>query len=405
MKSKVDIDINEKDGLNETGKVKIAYVTTIHNTLDWFVVPTLRNLAQNSFTVSIFSSMDEAFIQKNSDFAKCYKMNFMRGIVNPFQAIRSINQLRKIFKKEKFDIVRYMSPNASFYASMAARLAGIKYRIYDQAGLRYVGMTGFKRRLFKLVEKITCTNSSHIKAQSCKNMEYVVQEKICSKNKISIVGIGGTIGVDLQRFDLSKKEAFKELARNRYGINSKAFVFGFLGRINKDKGIDELLTAFKEILLEYPSCALMICGMYDSQNPIDSDLYAWALNSKSVFFTGNIITEDVFFHLCAMDILVHPTYREGFGMVLQEAMGAQLPIITTDIPGPSEVIENGISGLLVPVKKWTDLKEQMIFLMQNDRLRNNLAKNGRTRVERYFDRPVMLKNNLDDIKKILDESN
>lgn len=101
------------------------------------------------------------------------------------------------------------------------------------------------------------------------------------------------------------------------------------------------------------------------------------------------------------DVLTHPTYREGFGKVLQEAMGMNLPIITTNVPGPSEVVENGISGILVEPMNPDDLKEKMVLLYNNHELRNSLAHNGRLRAEKYFNRPIMLDNILKDLDKTL----
>lgn len=101
------------------------------------------------------------------------------------------------------------------------------------------------------------------------------------------------------------------------------------------------------------------------------------------------------------DVLTHPTYREGFGKVLQEAMGMELPIITTNVPGPSEVVEDGVSGILVEAKNSTDLSAAMKLLYGNNELRKSIARNGRKRAEKYFNRPIMLNNILEDLGKTL----
>ena len=106
--------------------------------------------------------------------------------------------------------------------------------------------------------------------------------------------------------------------------------------------------------------------------------------------------------MSAFDALVHPTYREGFGKVLQEAMGVGLPILTTNIPGPSEVVEEGVSGILCRAMDKEDLREKMITLCEDPALCDSLAKAGLARAEKYFDRPIMLKNILDDMNKIME---
>lgn len=105
--------------------------------------------------------------------------------------------------------------------------------------------------------------------------------------------------------------------------------------------------------------------------------------------------------MAMFDVLTHPTYREGFGKVLQEAMGMYLPIVTTDIPGPSEVVESGVSGILVEARNPNDLADKMELMYTDAELRERLAAEGRKRVEKYFDRPIMLNNILCDINGIM----
>ena len=117
--------------------------------------------------------------------------------------------------------------------------------------------------------------------------------------------------------------------------------------------------------------------------------------------TGNEPREEVFPHMAMFDVQTHATYGEGFGKVLQEAMGMRVPIITTDVPGPSEVVENNVSGILVEVKNALALRQAMLRLYEREELRKSLAQAGRERAEKYFDRPIMLKNQLNDMNLIV----
>jgi glycosyltransferase involved in cell wall biosynthesis len=105
--------------------------------------------------------------------------------------------------------------------------------------------------------------------------------------------------------------------------------------------------------------------------------------------------------MAMFDVLVHPSYREGFGKVLQEAMGMKVPVITTNIPGPSEVIENNVSGILANVKDSSDLADKMLLLCNDSSLRSSFAEEGYKRAKTYFDRPIMLKNILLDVDAIV----
>ena len=174
-----------------------------------------------------------------------------------------------------------------------------------------------------------------------------------------------------------------------------------MGRINADKGINELITAFIKVREQFSDIYLVMVGMLDEANPITKENLQIIKNTSNIVLTGNVSPNQVYQHMAMFDVLTHPTYREGFGKVLQEAMGVGLPIITTNVPGPSEVIEEDISGLLVEAKDSDDLASKMSLLYEDKILRERIAKAGRERAEKYFDRPIMLKNILEDLNSIL----
>ncbi len=385
-------------------RVKICALTTISKTMDWFIVDSMRNLDKNGYDVTLICDMEQGFAERNSDFAKCIDIPMNRG-ASISDLIKIPIKLYKIFRKEKFDIIYYTSPNASMYASLAGLAAGIKNRVYSQCGMRYVSFTGLKRKIFKLVEQLTCKCSNVVRAQSPMNMQLAINEHICKSDKISVVGIGGTTGVDLKQCDSFLHDKSKTELRKKYGIPEETFLFGYVGRINADKGINELITAFTELNKKNQNIGLALVGMLDEVNPIDKENLEIAQNSNAVFLTGNVPMDQVYPHMAMFDVLVHPTYREGFGKVLQEAMGMRLPIITTNVPGPSEVIEKDISGVLVKPCDYYDLEEKMSLLLFDAELRDKLAKSGRERAEKYFDRPIMLNNILQDLNKIVNKQN
>lgn len=384
----------------EEKKIKICALTTISKTMDWFIVDSMRNLAKNGYEVTLICNMDEGFAKANSDFAKCISLPMARG-ASVKDLFKSIRALKRIFKKERFDVLYYTSPNASMYAAMAGKRAGIKTRIYSQCGLRYVSFTGIKRFIFKTVEKLTCRYSTHVRAQSPMNMAFAVKEKLCPQKKIAVVGIGGTTGVALCECDAFDREEVRSALRAKYGIPADAFVYGYVGRLNKDKGTNELIEAFEAIKEQKENAYLVMIGMKDDTNPITAENMQKAESDPRIVMTGNVPKDEVYRHMAMLDVLVHPTYREGFGKILQEGMGMRLPIITTNVPGPSEVIAQGKYGLLTEVKNVPDLAEKMLQMAEDEELRQNLAALGRARAEKYFDRPIMLNNILLDMNEIV----
>lgn len=386
--------------MEEKPRIKICALTTISKTMDWFIVDSMRNLSKNGYEVTLICNMDNEFVERNSDYAKCISLPMSRGI-SIIDLIKMPIVLKKIFSENQFDLIYYTSPNASLYASIGGILARIKTRVYSQCGLRYVAFSGIKRKIFWFVEKVTCSLSTTIRSQSPLNMQFAIDEKLCPAEKISVVGIGGTTGVLLSQCDNFDHDQVKLEMRKKYKIPENAFVYGYVGRINVDKGINELITAFSELLEEYRNIYLVLVGMLDNANPIkDENLYL-AENNSHIIMTGNVSPEQVYFHMAMFDTLTHPTYREGFGKVLQEAMGMRIPIITTNVPGPSEVVENNVSGVLVEAKNALALKQAMLQLYKSEEFRNSLAQAGRKRAEKYFDRPIMLTNLLNDMNSIV----
>lgn len=381
-------------------KIKLCALTTISKTMDWFIVDSMRNLAQNGYEITLVSNMEPGFAERNRDYATCLHLPMSRGagvadlFTKPFF-------LWKYFRQHRFDIIYYTSPNVSLYASLAGWLAGVKFRVYSQCGLRYVAFQGIKRVIFKWVEKLTCMFSTHVRGQSPLNRQFAIDEGLCSAEKISVVGIGGTIGVNLCQCDAIDIPTEKKSRRCQYGVAESAFVYGYVGRINADKGINELIKAFLQVHAQHKNTHLVLVGMLDDANPITEGNLKTAQTHPAITLTGNVPPAEVYNHMAMFDVLTHPTYREGFGKVLQEAMGMHLPIITTNVPGPSEVIENGISGILVEIKAPQDLANKMEMLYKDADMRNNLARNARERAVKFFDRPIMLQNILDDLNIIV----
>lgn len=385
-------------------RTKICALTTISKTMDWFVVENMRNLAENGYEVTLICNMEPGFKERNADYATCINIPMKRG-VSIKDLITMPFKLERIFKKNEFDIIYYTSPNVSLYSGIAGKLAGIKNRVYCQYGLRYISYRGIKRTLFKAVEKLSCSLATTVRSASPKNRQTVIDSHLCCEEKIKVLGIGGTIGVELKKCDEINKPEERKRLRSKYSIPESDFVFGFVGRINADKGINELIEAFLKLSQNKKNISLCLIGMFDDANKVSPETLKKANESEKIFFTGDVPPEQVYAHMAMFDALVHPTYREGFGMVLQEAMGMSVPILTTDVIGASEVVEKDISGLLVKPADVKDLMQGMERILSDENLRATLAKNGRARAEKYFNRPIMLANILEDLNNILGEKN
>lgn len=379
-------------------KIKYAFLTTVPASLEAFIMPFSDKLNRDKYQITLISNMDDDFIHENSERYICKRHNLSRGF-HFVKTIIGIIQLYKLFKKERYDIIEYATENVAFCASIAGRLAGIPIRLYDHWGARYVGLNGVSKKISIIIEKTTAKCSTDIRQVSNLNKEMCIRDGLYPESKVKVLGKGGTVGVDFCKFDLSRKEEWRSQVRDEYGISNNALLFGFVGRIQKDKGVNELLDAFKAIVDFNPNCYLMLVGEMDSTIPVDSEKITWAKNCENVIIVGKV--KDVFRYLSSFDVLVHPTYREGFGMVLQEAGAMKVATITTDILGPCEFIENGSNGLLVEAKNVTELREAMLFLLNDASERNRLAENDYDYTKAYFERTIMVQRIISDREDII----
>ncbi len=379
---------------------KICFVTTVSLTMKAFVLETAKYLHnEGGYDVTLICNNDDEFAASLPEYIKFIPVSMARGV--DLSVFSSILAFIKIFKEQKFDMVQFSTPNASLAASIAAKICKVPVRLYCQWGIRYVGFSGVARKIFKFIEKIVCKNATHINAVSPMNMEFAVNEGLYKSKKAAVVGRGGTIGVDLTNYDFSKKSQWREEIRNKYDLNSDDFVFGFSGRVSADKGCKELFTAFKKLSEEKENVKLFIAGPIDDKSGTEDEIFTWAKNSDKVVFTGQVENKKMCYQYAAMDVLVHPTYREGFGMVIQEAAALGCPVITTDIPGASEVLENGISCLLVKPADWESLYEKMKEICEDPEKANEMGENARLFTEKHYERSIMLKNQFKRYKELL----
>lgn len=307
-------------------------------------------------------------------------------------------QMVRVFRKEKFDLVQYSTPNASLYASIAAKWAGCKVRNYHLMGLRYLGASGMKRIALKAVEKLTCANSTSIECVSCSNMETGIAEGLFSPEKAAVVWNGSSGGVDLQRFTIEKRNEWGKQVRGELGFSDSDFVYGFVGRITRDKGINELLKAFFSI---DDDSKLLLIGRIENKSALDQALLKKAMTSDRV--TVHFEVRDIERYYAAMDVLVLPSYREGFGMVVAEAASVGTPAIVSRIPGPVDAIEEGKTALTAEAKDVPSLTESMTQIRGMDI--QAMGTNAATFIRTHFDSAVLNRKIAERKSKLLEGTN
>lgn len=376
---------------------KICFITTISITLRAFVLKTAKYIHDNTdWDISFICSDDEEFAKDLPEYIHYYPVHMERGI--SFSGIKAMLEIKKIFKREKFDLIQYSTPNASLYASLAGWLTRVPIRLYCQWGIVYVGFSGLKRKIFKAEEKLVCGLSTWIEPDSYSNLNFAHEQGLYPQSKGSVIWNGSACGVDLKKFDIAKKSQYRKDIREKYSIPSDAFVFGFVGRVTRDKGVNELLEAFKQL---NDSCYLLMVGPSEVDETINQDLYEWSVKNDRVIYTG--YTNCVEQYLSAMDCYILPSYREGFGMGVVEAEAMGLPVIVTNIPGPIDAMVDGKTGIVVPKKNTKELVKAMEWLLNNQKLAEQYAENGVAFAKDNFEQHKLFEMILKDRKKLIGE--
>lgn len=379
---------------------KICFITTVPITIKAFILNTANYIHENTdWDISFICSDDNEFSQMLPEYIHYYPVHMERGI--SVAGIKAMLQMKKIFKEQKFDLIQYSTPNAAMYASLAGKLSKVPVRLYCQWGMAFKGMSGIKKSIFKVMEKTICRFSTVIEPDSKSNLEFAHQQKLYPSNVGKVIWNGSACGVDLEKFNIDNKEKYRKEIRDEYNIKDDEFLFGFVGRVTRDKGINELLASFKLMSEENEKIRLMIVGPDEVGDAVNSDLYEWSLNCPKVIYTG--FTGVVEQYLSAMDCYILPSYHEGFGMSTVEAEAMGLPVIVTDIPGPIDAMINGQTGIIV---KKADTQNLILAMTELYSDREKLKKYGNAAVEYAkdrFDQKKMFKMILDDRKMLLKE--
>lgn len=377
--------------------MKICYITTVPITLNAFVLPILRHLhEQTDWELCVLCDEDAEFRKNLPEYVRYIPVPMKRGI--SLSGIGAMVKMAKIFRKEKFDLVQYSTPNASLYASLAAKLAGVPVRLYCQWGIAYVGFQGVKRKIFKTIEKLVCRLSTHVEPDSFGNLRFSRQEGLYDESKSSVVWHGSASGVDMKKFNIAQKDIWRRQIRQQYDIPEDAFVYGFVGRITGEKGVNELFAAYRRLVQERDAY-LMLVGFLEKADSVDQELYAWAQNQKTVVFCD--YTKVIERYMASMDVYILPSYREGFGSAVVESEAMGVPVIVSDIPGPTDAMRRDETGIVVKKADVATLHDAMITLYDDAAMRQRMGEAAYRFASENFDQTKLAEQILQDRKRLL----
>lgn len=339
---------------------KLIRITTVPISLKLLLAGQMKFMKEQGWDVLAVSAdgREVAQVVKNEGVRHAV-IPFTRKIT-PFNDIICIWKLYRLFREEKPDIVHTHTPKAGLLGMIAANLAGVKIRIHTLAGIPAMGAKGNRKSLLEKAEKWTYANATEVWPNSQGLYSHVVMEGFANEAKLRIIGKGSSNGVDLKHYN---RQALKEnhlvAATMRIMPNDDYYIFLAVGRLVKNKGIEELVSAFLNSKISNLSKLVLLGSFEQDLDPLSPETVQIIQDSPRIIQIN--WTDHVSHYLALADVLVHPSHREGFPNVLLEAGAMQVPVICSDIIGNRDLITQKKTGLIFPVKDAEILKEALEF--------------------------------------------
>ncbi|MDG3581739.1 glycosyltransferase family 4 protein [Galbibacter pacificus] len=327
-------------------------VTTVPQSLNFFRGQV--QVLKKRFNVEAVSSPGERLQNfEETEKVKTYAITIKREI-SLLNDIQSLYKLYRLIKKIQPKVVHGNTPKGGLLSMLASYFNKTPIRIYFLHGLRYEGTSGIKRKFLMCMERIACNCATHVFSVSHGVKSTLYKDKITSK-PVEIIWNGSINGINTEVFnpDNVVTAQIKGVKFTKENI-----IFGYVGRLVGDKGINELVSAFSSLYDEYSHIRLLLVGIYeDIQDPVSHKIKDQIKTHPGIFHVG--YQKDVKPFLKLMDIFTFPSYREGFGIVLMEAAAMKTPAISSDITGCNEIIQNDYNGILIPPKNMEALMKAM----------------------------------------------
>jgi glycosyltransferase involved in cell wall biosynthesis len=302
----------------------------------------LRTLRQAGFRVLLVSAPGELLDSTAAHEGVESAAIPMQREISPFADLVSLLRLWLLILRRKPDLVEFSTPKAGLLGTFAAMLCRVPQRVYMLRGLKCETSTGLKRRLLFAAERMAAACAHIVLCNSESLREKALALEVAPPRKLRLLGEGSSNGVDITRFAPGPTHV-----REKLGISRKAKVIGFVGRLTCDKGLPELIEAFEAILRAEPQAHLLLVGWFDAaEDALDFELCARILRHPRIDCTGFVADTAPYYR--AMDVLVLPTWREGFPNAVLEAAATGIPVVTTASTGARDSVIPEVTGMLIP---------------------------------------------------------
>jgi glycosyltransferase involved in cell wall biosynthesis len=320
----------------------------------------------------------------------------MRRSIAPLADLVSLYRLWRLIGKYRPDLVEFGTPKAGLLGTLAAWLRGVPRRVYMLRGLKLESTSGLKRRILLAAERMAARCAHVVLCNSESLRAEALALRLAPHRKLRLLGEGSSNGVDIERFSPGPSTV-----REQLGIPHYVPVIGFAGRLTRDKGLPELCEAFDLILCAEPSTRLLLVGWFDvAEDAVDPGLRMRILRHPQIYCTGFVPDTAPYYR--AMDLLVLPTWREGFPNVVLEAAATGIPVVTTECTGARDSVLPEITGLMIPPGHPDAIYEAVMKLIRDPKRRQLMGRSARAWILEHYVESRVVGMTVDYYKGLLD---
>lgn len=360
---------------------RIVYVVTHPITARSFLRGQLAYMARRGFDVTLVASPgpDLDAMAKHEGISTVAVP--MRREVHVLEDLAALARLVRLLRRLRPVLLNASTPKAGLLGSLAGWLASVPVRIYTLRGLRLETTTGLKRALLVLAERTAHACAHRVVCASPSLLEAYRRVLALDGRKLTVLGPGN--GIDLRRLELDpERRAAAAALRHAWGWDPGAPILGFVGRMTRDKGIPDLVEAFRSLRATHPDLRLLLVGDTEAGDPLGTALRATLREHPAVRVTGFV--DDPVPYYALMDVLALPSYREGLPNAILEASALGIPVVGYDATGTRDAIVDGRTGALVPPGDTQALVYALSRYLRDRALAKEHGEAGRSRVESEF---------------------
>jgi len=321
----------------------------------------------------------------------------MERSIAPLADLVSLFRIWRLIGKCRPDLVEFSTPKAGLLGTLAAWLRNVPRRVYMLRGLKLETTAGIKRRILLAAERMAARCAHEVLCNSESLRAEALALRLAPASKMQLLGEGSSNGVDIDRFSPGPDKL-----RAQLGIPRNAPVIGFSGRLTRDKGLPELFQAFDLILCDEPSARLLLVGWFDgAEDALDPELRLRILAHPNIYCTGFVGDTAPWYR--AMDMLVLPTWREGFPNVVLEAAASGIPVITTESTGARDSVVPELTGLMIPPGYPDAIFEAVMKLIRDPKRRRRMGHAARAWIIEHYLESRVVGLTVDYYKSLLDD--